>query len=317
MPHPLLAYRPLRPWFAAAIGLSLLIACRREPPELPGAAAEPAAAVRHLVDRLHQNDLAGYAKGAVTTQQYAQLETAWAEGRSRWPLTTLPLGGELPRLLQALSEPGAEQRLQRAFDSQIAGQGTGIKQAAHSLGLFGVQYLRNQGDYTPEQRTHYTQLVTALSDWIGTAPLADRPHAQAAIPRLVAAARATGLRNAADLQAAGMEQSLRRLGPFVKELKAVLDSYGLALDTTLAETRVGLVSQQGDRAKVHIQYPLAAEQIDTSAELVRLGGHWYLASVQHEIAPLIQPAAPAAAPAPSAPASGSTAPAGPALPPKP
>lgn len=327
MPHPFLTSRPLRPWLVAVGALLLLSACKREPPELPGAAAEPATAVRQLVDRLHDNDLVGYARAAVTTQQYAELETAWREGRSRWPLTTLPLGGELPKLLQALSEPGAEQRLQRAFDTQIAGQGTGIKQAAHSLGLFGVQYLRNQGDYTPEQRAHYIQLVTALSDWIGTAPLADRSHAQAAIPRIVAAARQTGLRNDADLQAAGMEESLRRLGPFLQELKAVLDSYGLTLDTSLAETRVGLVSQQGDQAKVHIQYPLAAEQIDTSADLVRLGGHWYLAGIQHQVTTLLRPApepaasAATATPAPAGPApaveQGPRPPVSPTQPPKP
>ncbi|HEY0334847.1 MAG TPA: hypothetical protein VGC74_14240 [Stenotrophomonas sp.] len=291
MPRTLLASRLPPSCFLLMVGLLWMGGCRREPPELPGAAAEPATTVRQLVNHLQANDLVGFAKASVTAQQYAELESAWRQGRSRWPLTTLPLGGELPRLLQALSEPGAEQRLQRAFDTQIAGQGTGIKQAAHSLGLFGVQYLRNQGDYTPEQRTHYVKLVTALSDWIGNAPLADRPHAQAAIPRLVAAARRTGLRNDADLQAAGMEESLRRLGPFVQELKAVLETYGLALDTSLAETRVGLVSQQGDRAKVHIQYPLAAEQIDTSADLVRVQGHWYLASVQREVTALLQSSA--------------------------
>lgn len=321
MPHLFLASRPLRPWFIVIGGLLLLIACKREPPELPGAAAEPATTVRQLVGHLHDNDLVGYAKAAVTAQQYAQLETAWREGRSRWPLTSLPLGGELPKLLQALSEPGAEQRLQRAFDTQIAGQGAGIKQAAHSLGLFGVQYLRNQGDYTPEQRAHYIQLVTALSDWIGNAPLADRPHAKAAIPRIVAAARRTGLRNDADLQAAGMEESLRRLGPFLQELKAVLDSYGLTLSTSLAETRVGLVSQQGDQARVHIQYPLAAEQIDTSADLVRLQGHWYLAGIQRQVTTLLQPAAEAPVPAPPPPApagqQGSKPPVSPAQPPKP
>lgn len=318
MPRTSIAPAALRPWLVLATGLLLLVACRREPPELPGAGAEPAAAVRQLVERLRVNDLVGYARAAVTPQQYVELEAAWRQGRSRWPLTTLPLGAELPRLLEALSEPGAEQRLQRAFDTQIAGQGAGIKQAAHSLGLFGVQYLRNQGDYTPEQRAHYVKLVTALSDWVGAAPLAERPHAHAAIPRLVAAARRTGLRNDADLQAVGMEESLRRLGPFVGELKAVLESYGLALDTTLAETRVGLVSQEGDRAKVHIQYPLAAEQIDTSADLVRLGGHWYLASIQHEVEIALRPPpAPDAPPAdpPAAPVAGP--PAGPGQPPKP
>jgi len=285
--------------------LLLLPGCKREPAELPGATAEPAATVRGLADRLRANDLVGYAKAAVTPEQYVQLDVAWREGHSRWPLTSLPLGEDLPGLLQYLSAPGAEQRLQRAFDTQIAGQGAGVKQAAHSLGLFGVQYLRNQGQYSPEQRAHYVQLVNALAGWAGTAPLAERPHAQAAIPRLVAAARSTGFSDPAAMQAAGMEESLRRLGPFVKEFKAVLDSYGLALDTSLDETRVGLVSQDGDQARVHLQYPLAAEQIDTSATLLRINGHWYLQGIQDDVRRALQPptpAAPVAAPADQAPA---------------
>ncbi|HYG06344.1 MAG TPA: hypothetical protein VD865_08015 [Stenotrophomonas sp.] len=305
------SWRPL-PWLLAA--LLLMPACKREPAELPGATAEPAAAVRGLAERLRANDLAGFAKAAVTPEQHAQLETAWREGRSRWPLTSLPLGGELPALLQYLSAPGAEQRLQRAFDVQVAGQGEGLKQAAHSLGLFGVQYLRNQGDYTPEQRAHYVQLVNALAGWAATAPLAERPHAQAAITRLVAAARRTGLSDPAALQAAGMDASLRKLGPFVQELKAVLDSYGLTLDTSLDETRVGLVSQDGDQARVHLQYPLAAEQIDTSATLVRIGGHWYLQSIQDEVRAVLAAAQTAPAPGPAAPAAAN---ASPAQPPKP
>lgn len=287
-------------WLLGA-ALVLLSACKREPAELPGANAEPAAAVSQLVGHLRRNDLAAYARAAVTPAQYANLETAWREGRSRWPLSSLPLGGELPALLQSLSQPGAEQRLLRAFDTQVAGQGAGIKQAAHSMGLFGVQYLRNQGDYTPEQRAHYVQLVNALAEWAGAAPLADRQTAQAAIPRLVAAARATGLSEPGAMQAMGMEESLRRLGPFVKEFKAVLDSYGLSLDASLDATRVGLVSQQGDQARVHLQYPLAAEQIDTSANLVRIDGHWYLEGIQQEVGEILHPVAGAGAAQPPKP----------------
>ncbi|KRG46098.1 hypothetical protein ARC20_06785 [Stenotrophomonas panacihumi] len=287
------SWRPL-PWLLVAAAL-LLPACKREPAELPGATAEPAATVRGLAERLRANDLVGYAKAAVTPAQYAQLETAWREGHSRWPLSSVPLGEDVPAMLQYLSAPGAEQRLQRTFDTQIAGQGAGIKQAAHSLGLFGVQYLRNQGDYSPEQRAHYVQLVNALAEWASAAPLAERPHAQAAIPRLVAAARATGLSDPAAMQAAGMEESLRRLGPFLKEFKAVLDSYGLPLDASLDETRVGLVTQDGDQARVHLQYPLGAEQVDTSASLVRIDGHWYLVSIQDEVQAVLHPASPAGA----------------------
>ncbi|MCC4598306.1 hypothetical protein NRY95_00915 [Xanthomonas campestris pv. phormiicola] len=293
----------------AALALS---GCKRSPAELPGASAEPAAAVRELAHTLQRNDLAGYARAAVPPAYYQRLQQAWSEDRSRWPLTQLPLAERLPEVLDTLSAADAERQLQRAFDAQFGGQTASLRQAAHSLGLFGVQYLRNQGDYTPQQRGHYVQLVQALSGWAEHAPLAERKRAQAAIAQLSTAARRTGLRSDADLHGLGMEQSLQRLGPFLGELKTVLAGYGLDLDASARELRTGLVSQQGDQAVVRIQYPLGSAQIDTTAVLVRRQGHWYLRETLHEVdmvlaaaaAPLTAPAetatAPAAAPAPPA-----------------
>ncbi|WP_369935217.1 hypothetical protein [Xanthomonas tesorieronis] len=272
----------------AALALS---GCKRSPAELPGASAEPAAAVRELAHTLQRNDLAGYARAAVPPAHYQQLQQAWSEDRSRWPLTQLPLAERLPEVLDTLSAPDAERTLQRAFDAQLGGQTASLRQAAHSLGLFGVQYLRNQSDYTPEQRGHYVQLVEALSAWAEQAPLAERKRAQAAISQLSAAARRTGLRSDADLHGLGMEQSLQRLGPFLGVLKTVLAGYGLDLDASARELRTGLVSQQGDQAVVRIQYPLGGAEIDTTAVLVRRQGRWYLRDTLHEVDALLAAAA--------------------------
>lgn len=302
MPPSLARLRPssLLPWpllAAAALAIVLVPGCKRAAAPLPGADAAPAAAVHQLAVHLRGNDLVGYAKAMVTPAQYRQLETAWREGRSRWPLTELPLSDELPALLAALSRPDAEKALQKSFDTQIAGQAAGVRQAAQSLGMFGVQYLRNQSRYGPQQRAHYMQLVIAFSQWAATAPLTDRGLARQAIAELVAAARRTGLGSETALREAGMEESLRRLGPFFATLKAVLAGYGLPLDGALDELRTGLVGQRGDQAQVRIQYPLAAAEIDTTASLVRREGRWYLQQTQDEVARLLAP--PAEAPAPS------------------
>lgn len=306
MPPSLARLRPLLPlsWpllAAAAVATVMVAGCKRAPTPLPGADAAPAAAAHQFVVHLRGNDLVGYAQAMVTPAQYRELETAWREGRSRWPLTELPLSDELPALLAVLSRPNAEKTLQKDFDTQIAGQATGVRQAAQSLGMFGVQYLRNQSSYTPEQRAHYVQLVTALSQWGAAAPLTDRARAQKAIAELVAAARKTGLDSEAALRETGMEESLRRLGPFFGSFKAVLASYGLPLDTSLDELRSGLVSQQSDEAQVRIQYPLAGAEIDTTSSLIRLDGHWYLRQTQDEVARLLAPPpaeAPTLTPAP-------------------
>lgn len=263
---------------------TLLTACTRQPQELAGATSEPAAAVRDLVGYVQRDDLAGFAKAAVPAEDYAALDQAWRENRSRWPLTELPLEDRLVPLLQALSAPNAEANLQRSFDRQFARQDADLRDAARSLGLFGVQYVKNEGHYTPEQRHHYTQVINALSAWGQDAPLGDPALARNTIKSLAAAARTAGIDSEDDLSQAGMEASLRRLSPFLAATKASFTRYGLPLDTSLTELRTGLVQQQGDHATVRIHYPLGDREIDSQVKLERRGGRWYFSDYLAEAA---------------------------------
>ena len=283
---------------------TLLAACRREPEELAGATSEPAAAVRELVDHLRRDDLAGFARAAVPPADHAALETAWREDRSRWPLTELPLSRQLVPMLAVLSKPGSEQALMRDFNRQFARQERDLREAARSMGLFGVQYLKKEGDYTPTQRLHYTQVVQTTSEWAQTAPLADPALARNTINRMTAAARKAGLTSDADLREAGMDGSLRRLAPVFAETKASFARYGLPLEATLADLRTGLVEQNGDRATVRIHYPLGNREIDSQVSLERREGRWYLSDYLRaaEKARATAPSSPpAAAPDTSAP----------------
>ncbi len=289
--------------------LLALAACKPEtpapPPELPGAASEPATAVRDLADLVRRNDLIGYAHAAVPAAEYPQLQAAWTANLGRWPLTELPLHEQLLPLLQALSKPGADTALKADFDKQLANQNNDLRDAARSLGLFGVRYVQQQGDYDEVERQHYAAVIAALSQWGQKAPLGDPVRAHLAIERLCAAARATGISDDATFGRLGMEASLQRLAPFLAELKSILaGGYGLELDTSLENLRSGLRQQDGDSATVLIEYPLADTQIQTTTALQRRDGHWYLASTLAETdALLAQLAPPAASTSIAAPAS--------------
>ena len=50
----------------------------------------------------------------------AAVDAAWRAGRSRWPLSELPLSARLPGLLAALAAPGAEARLQYKWEKSAA-----------------------------------------------------------------------------------------------------------------------------------------------------------------------------------------------------
>ena len=271
------------------MAVGVLAACGRHPPaDMPGANSEPAEAVRALAERLQANDLAGFAHAALPPADHAAVDAAWRAGRSRWPLSELPLSARLPGLLAALAAPGAEARLQQSYDDQLAGQGPGLKAAARSLALFGTEYLGKQPQYTAAQRAYYIAIVQALGHWGAHAPLGDRGRARAAIQRLAASARRTGLYSEADFSAAGLDGSLARLAPFAADVKAVLGSYDLALDDTFADLRTGLVSQNGDAAVVRVQYPLAGREIETTVRLSRRDGRWYPEAFLREAAALAE-----------------------------
>ncbi len=268
-----------RSWQVLTLCLLLAAAgCQREstPPLLRSGASKPAQAVQLLTRHLHDNDLAAFARDAVPPKLHAQLETAWREGRTRWPLDELPFDKRLPGLLDALAAPGSEARLQQVFDRQFAGSHVELKAAAASLGLFGVQYIRSEGAFSDAERAHYAQFIEAISRWGMTAPLDDPQRARKAIPQLASAARQTGLRTEAEFAKAGMQRSLKKMAPFLTTTKQVLASYGLALDDSLRGMQARLQQQTGDRATVRMRYTLGGQAIDTVVEVERHGGRWYL-----------------------------------------
>lgn len=268
---------PVRRALLFTCGVLLLSACQRTPsPEAVSATARPAQAVRTLSRHLRDNDLQAFARDAVPPALHAQLEAAWRDGRTRWPLDELPFDDRLPSMLRALSAPGAEASLQRVFDKQFSGARAQIAGAAASLGVFGAQYIQQQGHYSAEERQHYAQLIQAASRWGVSAPLADRARAQAALAELTRAARQAGLASEADFRTAGLDESLRRLGPFAAAFKQALVLYGLDLDASLDAMQVTLQQQTGDTARVRMRYRVGAQEIDTVVSVRRIDGRWYL-----------------------------------------
>ena len=241
----------------------------------PGADT-PAEAVRGLTRHLVANDLAAFARDAVPPELHARLDTAWREGRTRWPLDELPFADRHPAMLAALSADGAAQALQRTFDRQFANAAGELRNTAATLGLFGVQYVERQGDFSESERQHFAQLVNAVSQWAITAPLSDGKRATESIRLLTAAARETQLDSPRDFSDAGIDDGLQRMSGVIVAGKQALKLYGLDLDTDLSAMRVTLQSQTGDTAKVRMTYALAGTPIDTVVDVERRDGRWYV-----------------------------------------
>lgn len=290
-------FRRLLPILALAL---LLGACERAPapPPPPPTPLGPDEALTRLLQDLRRNDLAGYARHAVPPPLHARLETAWKEGRTVWPLTELPLDDRIAPMITALAAPGAERRLKATFKQQFSGAERELRSAASTLGLFAGQYVASAEEYSDDERDHYTQMITAFSQWGQRAPLADGKRASEALSRLAGAARGTGLAGPDAFAQAGMQKALGRLGPFFRTTKDVLRTYGLDLDTTLDGVDVTVVSQTGDAARLRVRYTLAGRQIDAHVRAERRDGQWYLADLlRHAEAEAGPPTPPSTPPA--------------------
>ena len=242
---------------------------------LPGGAT-PVEAVRELNAHLVSGDIAAFAHDAVPPELHARLDTAWREGRTRWPLDELPLSDTHPRALAALTADGAEASLQGTFDHQFANAAGELRQAATALGLFAVQFIQQHGEYSDTEREHLSQVIAALSAWAAEAPLHDRKRAAQAITLLTVAAREARLDSAEDFAAAGIDAGLQRLRPVVTAGKQAMTLYGLDLDADIAAMDVTLHSQTGDAAKVRLQYALAGQPIDVVVDVERREERWYV-----------------------------------------
>ncbi len=270
-------------WLISTLLAGMLAACCAADTErssadvraLPGSPT-PQAAVTDLLAHLRRNELAQVVDVALPPDLHRQVDEAWRAGHSRWPLTELPLDDNIPKLLETLNRPLAEQALQSAFERQLAGQTPALQEAAHAMGLFGKEYLRRDGDYSLQDRQHYVQVVDVVSSWARTAPLGERERGRQTIHLLVNAAEQSGVRSDEDFSRLGMRESLDALVPLYIAIKQVLALYGLGIDAALASVRAEVVSQAGDKADVQVRYQLAGREIVTVIQTQQVAGRWYL-----------------------------------------
>lgn len=285
---------------AAGPAVALLLALAGCKPPLPPQAqtppGSPEEAVQRLAADLAQGNLAAFAGHAVPAGEHAVLDQAWRDGRSRWPLDTLPLDTRLVPLVQALAAPDAERQLGGDYDRQFAGQAVEIRQAVRTLAQFGGQYVQTEPRLDATDRAHYAQLIPALADWATAAPLADAPRAHQALRTLVASARGTGIHSEADLRTPGLDAGLARLTPFLSTLLDTAAGYGLDLRTSLTDLRTETAQVQGERAVVPVAYALAGAVVHTQVAMQRQDRRWYLASAMAQAQRLREAGPPASAP---------------------
>lgn len=265
------------------------------------AAAAPDAAVRVLVQRLREADLAGFWAQAMPPPVLARFKAQWAAPRdTTWVSQTQR--ETFATVMQRLTAPEAETRLYdelaptlNRFNAQSGQEMPMI--VAMARGYLG-SLVRQNDDYSEADKQALIDLVGAFGDWITQAQPTDPERLRRVLPILVRTARELDLKSVDDVLALDYEQSMAKSQIALRGLRDVLTVYGFSLTQALDSATVQVVSNDGGAAVVRVDCTLfgAARSIDV--DLVALDGRWYprrFAMPGSGAEPGVEPAAAAAA----------------------
>lgn len=298
------------------IALLGLAACHREPTAPPN--TTPEGAVRADLVLTRNGDFDGLLRSTLPSADYQAWRKEWGQAKGQQPAPTAQQRVQFTQMMQKLTEPGAEDKLYKQLQPQLADfrrqhardmpMLIGILQAA------GNNIVQNSVELSASQKQQATEALAALAAWAQTADFTDATKAKQAIGVICDTARKLDLKTLDQLRALDYAQTMNKYGEGWEGLKHLLKIYGLDLDASFDGAKVETLSHDASHARVRETYQLAGKPIVGEVNLVMQDGHWYDADrlaawrKRHEAtaassASESKPAMPMTAPMPAAPSS--------------
>lgn len=271
---------------ARALAALLLLAfalagCRREPEPADQARApgDPVSAVEAQAEALKDNDLVRFSRLGLPPGLHARTEALWNQRVAEAPPADPEEAREYAEVMARLMAKDAEAQLMRdlepklaQFEAEMAGQWPLMQATA---GIFLNAAIEANTELDAAQKAHGQSLVSALLAWAKPELIADRARARRAIAALSRTARELDLPTLEDARALEMMPAMEKGSIALAGLKEATRAYGLDLDASLEGMQVELLSQEGDQARVKVDYPLLGETVSFEMDLVRVEGGWY------------------------------------------
>jgi hypothetical protein len=182
-------------------------------------------------------------------------------------------------MMSELTAEGAEDAIFAKIEPDLAQlQQTAALQMPMYVGMgrgilaAGVQ---QREDLSAEQKAQAMASIDAFAKWAETAQFAEPELAKQAIGHVCKAARDLNLKSIDDLRALDFDQMLERGDVLFAAIKGIFATYGMRFDDILASARTELVSQNGEVAKVKVNYTMFDTPLSFESELVERDGRWY------------------------------------------
>lgn len=269
--------------FAGLTALSL-VACQKEEAagETPAATAQatatPDAAIAEVAGKLKSGDILAVLQMTVPPKHLDKMKADWKTKMAEDPITDEDRQ-EFAETLVKLTAEGAEDALYAEAEPHLAKMETELAaQMPLYIGMgqgFAAQSINANEKLTAEQKKQATDVVAAVATWLQGVKFADRDLAKQAIAKLTGTARKLQLTTLDELRGLEFEPAMAKAGIAFTGFKELVAVYGLKLDETFDSVKTEVVSQEGDKAKVKVDYQIFGQPLSFETEMVQLDGRWY------------------------------------------
>jgi hypothetical protein len=258
-----------------------LAACNHGQP--PAAQSVPAGttpenALRADLALTRNGDFDGLLRSTLPPADYLAWRDEWQHAHAQQPAPTPAQRAHFAELMQKLTATGAEDKLFKQLQPQIAQlrahRAENLPMLVGILEAAGNDLVQN-ASLSPGQKQQATQAVAALAAWAQTADFTDEAKAKQAIGVICATARKLNIRTIEQWRALDYKQVMARYGIGWSGLKQLLKIYGLDLEATFDNAKLETLSDDGTNARVRETLILAGKPIVSEVHLAMQDGHWY------------------------------------------
>ena len=287
----------------AVMGLSLLAlsACTINKNE---AAKDPAVAAKDLAVAIHDNDFDRLSHIMVPPDLYAKLEARYKDEAAKKPAPTAEDEAQFKaNFIDKYTAPGAEDKLFAQLQPQLAQMGPQIPMGVAMMSGMAGQSIDQNAKMSPAEKTQANAVLTAITKWATTAPLADPEKAKQAIKVVVGTARDLKLTTLDAMQKLSFSEMMQKAGIAAGGLRKTLAVYGFDTDKMLDSVKAEKKSETGDTAVVTVSYTLLDTPVTADVNMIKRDGRWYSADLVKSVEDsLAKPAVDTSAPPMAGPA---------------
>ncbi len=243
------------------------------------AAKDPVTAAKNLSVALRDNDFNRLAHIMVPPADYDKLEAQYKEKQSKEAAPTDAEKKNFADTLAKFTAADAEAKLFSDIQPKLAQMGPQIPMGVAMMSGMAGNAIEQNPKFSPDAKEQAKAVLTAVTKWATTAPLADEAKAKQAIGIVVATARDLKLTTLDDARKLTYTQTLDKAGIAFGGLKKTLAVYGFDIDQSLSSVTVEKKSGDADKAVVTVKYTILGAPVSANIDMVQRDGRWYSADV--------------------------------------